>query len=97
VLAVSELAANTLGHTQAGGTARVRSADGEIICQVHDSGMITDPLAGRRLPDDDVPGGKGPWLVNQVYDLVQTRTGRAGTTTQVHMRTGMPQPADGGI
>ncbi len=91
VLAVSELAANTLGHTQAAGTVRVWSAGDEIICQVHDSGVIADPLAGRWLPDGDAPGRKGLWLVNQLCDLVQTRTGPAGTTTQVHMRTGVPE------
>lgn len=89
VLAVSELAANTLGHTQAGGTVRTWHTDDHVICQVKDSGVLTDPLAGRRLPDGEAPGGKGLWLVNQVCDLVQTRTGPAGTTTQLHMRAGL--------
>jgi hypothetical protein len=33
-----------------------------------------------------VAGGYGLWLVNQVCDLVQARTGRAGTTIRLHMR-----------
>jgi hypothetical protein len=31
-------------------------------------------------------GGNGLWLVNQVCDLVQARTGQAGTTIRLHMR-----------
>jgi hypothetical protein len=53
---------------------------------VDDSGQITDPLARHRAPSDDVAGGQGLWLVNQVCDLVQARSGPAGTTTRLHMR-----------
>jgi hypothetical protein len=59
---------------------------GEVICQVADTGLITDPLAGYRPPSDGLLGGNGLWLVYQVCDLVQTRTSRAGTTTRMHMR-----------
>jgi anti-sigma regulatory factor (Ser/Thr protein kinase) len=86
VLAISELAANTLDHTIGGGTVRVWRTPEEIICQVADSGRITDPLARHRLPPRDRLGGRGLWLVNQVCDLVQARTGRTGTTTRLHMR-----------
>ena len=86
VLAASELAANTLHHTDGGGTVQFWRVREEIVCQVADTGQITDPLAMHRAPSDDLAGGKGLWLVNQVCDLVQTRTGRAGTTTRLHMR-----------
>ena len=86
VLAVSEVAANTLRHTAAGGTISVWQADGELICQLADTGHISDPLAGRRSPDRDHPGGQGLWLVNQVCDLVELRTGRDGTVARLHMR-----------
>jgi anti-sigma regulatory factor (Ser/Thr protein kinase) len=90
VLAVSELAANTLRHTGGGGTVQVWRTAGQIICQVADSGQIADPLAGHRAPSDDLLGGQGLWLVNQVCDLVQARTGQAGTTTRLHMRLHRP-------
>jgi anti-sigma regulatory factor (Ser/Thr protein kinase) len=86
VIAISELAANTLRHTPGGGTLRIWPSAGEIICQVDDSGQITDPLARHRAPSDEVSGGQGLWLVNQVCDLVQARSGPAGTTTRLHMR-----------
>lgn len=86
VLAVSEVAANTLRHTSSGGTISLWPADGELICQLADTGHIADPLAGRRPPDRDHPGGQGLWLVNQVCDLVEIRTGPDGTVVRLHMR-----------
>jgi anti-sigma regulatory factor (Ser/Thr protein kinase) len=86
VLAISELAANTLRHTRAGGTLHVWRSSGALICQVQDTGQITDPLAGRRSQSADAPGGKGLWLVNQVCDLVQIRTRTGSTTIRLHMR-----------
>ena len=87
LIAIGELTANTLDHTTGSGTLTVWETSDEIICQVHDNGHITDPLVGRLRPD---PGaetrGRGLWLVHQLCDLVQTRTGPAGTTTRVHMR-----------
>jgi anti-sigma regulatory factor (Ser/Thr protein kinase) len=86
VLAVSELAANTLRHTRAGGTLHLWHDEHEILCQIQDTGTIADPLAGYQPAPSDVPGGKGLWLVNQVCDLVELRTSRAGTTICLHMR-----------
>jgi anti-sigma regulatory factor (Ser/Thr protein kinase) len=85
VLAASELAANTLRHTSGGGTLRVWHTRSEILCQVEDQGWISDPLAGRRRRPAAEPG-HGLWLVNQVCDLVEMRSGQAGTTIRLHMR-----------
>jgi anti-sigma regulatory factor (Ser/Thr protein kinase) len=86
VIAASELAANTFRHTGGGGTVQVWRTSEEIICQVADSGQIADPLARYQARSDELVGGNGLWVVNQVCDLVQARTGRAGTTTRLHMR-----------
>ena len=90
VLAVTELAGNTLRHTDGGGTVQVWRTREELICQVADTGQITDPLARYRGPSGQLLGGNGLWLVNQVCDLVQARTGQAGTTTRLHMRLHRP-------
>ena len=87
VLAISELAANTLRHTGGGGTVQFWRTRDRIICQVSDTGQITDPLARHRVPAGEELGGKGLWLVNQVCDLVQARTCRTDTITRLHMRT----------
>jgi len=87
VLAASELAANTLRHTSAGGTVHVWHTEEEVLCQIQDQGWITDPLAGRiRRPPDE--RGHGLWVVNQMCDLVELRTGPAGTTIRLHMALG---------
>jgi anti-sigma regulatory factor (Ser/Thr protein kinase) len=88
-LAASEVAGNTLQHTSAGGTVHIWRAGGEILCQIQDQGWITDPLAGRiRRPPDE--RGHGLWVVNQLCDLVELRTGRAGTTIRLHMSVPAP-------
>lgn len=85
VLAVSEIAANTLGHTGSGGMLHVWHDEREILCQVHDQGWIADPLAGRvkRGPESR---GHGLFLVNHLCDLAEVRTGPDGTTVRLHMR-----------
>jgi anti-sigma regulatory factor (Ser/Thr protein kinase) len=86
LIAVSELAANTFAHTAGPGTLMVWATGSRITCQIHDTGHIADPLAGQRRPDPAAGGrGRGLWLVHQLCDLVQVRTGPAGTTIRVHM------------
>lgn len=84
VIAVNELAANTVAHTAGPGTLTIWSTPSEIICQVSDTGHITDPLAGTRpgLPGSHI----GLWVVRQICDLVEIQTSPAGTTIRLHMR-----------
>jgi anti-sigma regulatory factor (Ser/Thr protein kinase) len=84
VLAVNELATNAIRHGSGGGTLHLWTRPGRLVCQVSDSGRIDDPLAGRRVPTGEVPGGLGLWTVNQLCDLVEVRTNDAGTTVRVH-------------
>lgn len=86
VLAVSEIAANALGHAGGGGVVRSWCTSDEILCQVEDHGYIADPLAGRYRRPADAQGGHGLWLVNRVCDLVERRSSPAGTVTRLHMR-----------
>lgn len=89
-IAVGELAANTLAHSGGPGALTVWTTAAEIVCQVSDAGHITDPLAGQLRPAPAADrGGRGLWLVHQLCDLVQVRTGQDGTTVRVHMR--LPQ------
>jgi anti-sigma regulatory factor (Ser/Thr protein kinase) len=85
VIAVGELAANTLRHTRGTGTVRVWGTAVEVICEVRDGGHIRDALAGRRCPRADAGRGHGLWVVHQVCDLVEMRTGSSGTTFRLHM------------
>lgn len=86
IIAVGELAANTFAHTSGPGTVTVWATRGEIICQVNDTGQITDPLAGRLRRDPAAAeSGRGLWVVQQACDLVQIRTSPAGTAIRLHM------------
>jgi anti-sigma regulatory factor (Ser/Thr protein kinase) len=85
VLAVSEVAGNTLRHTRSAGTLAIWYDEDEIVCEIHDDGVITDPLAGRRRPAPDASGGHGLWLVYQVCDQVELNSGADGTTVRMHM------------
>jgi anti-sigma regulatory factor (Ser/Thr protein kinase) len=87
VLAVNELTTNSVKHAGAGGTLRLWSTPGEVIFEVEDRGRFADPLAGRRRGPVGT-GGLGLWMVNQLCDLVEMRTGAAGSTVRVHTRGG---------
>jgi anti-sigma regulatory factor (Ser/Thr protein kinase) len=95
VLAVSEVAANTLRHTQSAGTLTIWRQPGELVCQTQDQGTIADPLAGQRRPGPDATGGHGLWLVYQVCDLVELRSDETGTTIRMHMAIQPPDMAAG--
>ena len=85
VLAGSEVAANTVRHAKSPGSLQIWYDATEIICQIHDEGRITDPLAGRRPPSLDARGGHGLWIVNEGGDEVELRSDETGTTIRLHM------------
>jgi len=86
VLAVDELATNTLRYARGEGTLRVWREDATLIVEVADSGHIADPLAGRDCPPPTELGGRGLYLVNQLCDLVQLRSSPEGSVIRVHMQ-----------
>jgi anti-sigma regulatory factor (Ser/Thr protein kinase) len=83
-LAVGEAAANSVRHGGGRGALRVWESPGALVCEVRDAGRIEDPLAGRRLPPLDAESGRGLWLLHQLGDLVQVRSGDDGTAVRVH-------------
>ena len=85
VLAVSEVAANTLRHTRSAGTLAVWHDGHEIVCEIRDEGTIADLSAGTRKPPPGASGGHGLWLVRQVCDLVELTSDASGTTIRMHM------------
>jgi anti-sigma regulatory factor (Ser/Thr protein kinase) len=92
VTAINELTTNTLKHAHTRGVVRFWTVPEEVIFQIEDSGHIADPLAGRRRQAIGA-GGLGLWMVHQLCDLVEVRTGAAGTTIRAHARCGAPRRA----
>ena len=88
VLAVHELATNTLRYARGDGEVRIWREDATLLVEVADDGHIADPLAGRDLPPQDAHGGFGLYLVNQLCDLVQLRSSPEGSVIRLHMRIG---------
>ncbi|HLI39880.1 MAG TPA: sensor histidine kinase [Streptosporangiaceae bacterium] len=85
VMAVNEAATNTVVHAKAPGTLRIWQERGALVCEVSDPGRITDPLAGRHVPSPRAGKGHGLWMINQICDLVELRSGTWGTMIRMHM------------
>lgn len=85
-IAVTELLLNSIDHGGGAGTLRVWADEEELVCEVSDSGQITDPLAGRRPVGSDREHGRGLLLVNRVVDFLRMHTSQAGTTMRFHLR-----------
>jgi anti-sigma regulatory factor (Ser/Thr protein kinase) len=85
VLAVNEIATNTILHTAGSGTLRIWSKPDTVVCEIRDGGYIADAFAGRRPPNDASDHGRGLWMANELCDLVQLRSTERGTTIRVHI------------
>jgi anti-sigma regulatory factor (Ser/Thr protein kinase) len=84
VLAVGEIASNSLRHGGGYGELRAWVQDGSLVCEVSDQGHITTPLVGRVRPVLDGRGGAGLWVANQLCDLVQIFSSPRGSTVRVY-------------
>jgi len=83
VLAVTEIATNSLRYGGGHGELCAWVRDGSLVCEVSDRGHITSPLVGRVQPVLDGQGGAGMWVANQLCDLVQIFSSSRGTTVRV--------------
>jgi anti-sigma regulatory factor (Ser/Thr protein kinase) len=83
-LAVGELATNSIRHGGGSGVLRIWADDGHVVCEVRDGGHIEDRLAGGIPAAPRQIGGYGLLIVNDLADLVRTRTGPAGTAIRLH-------------
>ena len=86
VVAVSELASNSIRHGGGEGTLLAWLDSGYLVAEVRDRGRIQQPLVGRLRPSVTAQGGFGLWLVNQLSDLVQIRTYPTGSVVRVRFR-----------
>jgi anti-sigma regulatory factor (Ser/Thr protein kinase) len=85
LLAVNEVATNSLRHADGWGVIRIWEEPHALVCDVRDGGTFDEPLAGRERPVPEQIGGFGLWVSNQVCDLVQIRSFPAGTVVRLHM------------
>ena len=90
-LAAHEAAVNSIRHGGGRGVLRFWHEDDAVLCEISDTGDLRDPLAGRSLPVAASASGRGLWLINQLCDLVQTRTTASGTVVRLRQRS-KPMP-----
>jgi anti-sigma regulatory factor (Ser/Thr protein kinase) len=88
VLVVNEVATNSVRHAGGAGVARLAATPDHLVCEVVDDGVITAPFAGLLPPSRIGDGGYGLWLVHQLCELVQVRSGPTGTVVRMHIGRG---------
>jgi anti-sigma regulatory factor (Ser/Thr protein kinase) len=86
VVAVNEVATNSLRHGGEGGVVRIWQDGDVLVCEVVGGGSLLHPLVGREEPGSDQESGRGLWLVNQLCDLVQIRSSGGRTAVRLHLR-----------
>lgn len=85
VLAVNELATNSVVHANGRGTLLLWREGPTVVCEVRDWGRFADPMVGRGNPGPHARGGFGVMLVNLLCDLVRLHSRSDGTTIRVYM------------
>ncbi len=85
-LIVNELASNSLQHGRGPCVVLLWESGGTLVCQVRDSGLLADRMAGRRPISHGADHGCGLFVVNATADLVRIYTAATGTTVQAHLR-----------
>ncbi|HEY3726130.1 MAG TPA: sensor histidine kinase [Solirubrobacteraceae bacterium] len=86
VFAVSEAAATTVKYGDGECTARIWHDGTSVVTEVSSSSVLENAAVGRRRPPPDSLRGRGLWLINQLCDLVELRSGRNGTSMRIHVR-----------
>jgi anti-sigma regulatory factor (Ser/Thr protein kinase) len=86
IVAVNELASNSIRHGGGEGTLAVWDEPDSLVCEVRDRGRIESALTGRRRPAPEDLSGRGLWLVHELCDLVQIRSGEDGTVARIRVR-----------
>ncbi len=89
VLAVHELAANTISHGKGEGRLRVWNLAGALHCQVDDGDLPESEGPAALLDSLSCPPGHGLWVARQVADQMQTLSSPRGTRVTLTFR---PRP-----
>jgi anti-sigma regulatory factor (Ser/Thr protein kinase) len=86
VLAVHEIATNSIRHGGGVGMLRLWRTGEELVCEVQDAGFIRDTLTTRRRPGGLASASRGLWITEQVCDLVEIFSSPRGSQVRMHKR-----------
>ncbi len=88
VLAVHEVAANSVQHGGGHGILRLWQDRNRLICEVRDRGVIDPGRLTDEAPPPEQTAGRGLWLARQLCDLVELQTSPAGSVVRLHIVAG---------
>jgi anti-sigma regulatory factor (Ser/Thr protein kinase) len=88
VLAVNEAAGNAVEHGYGTGLLQLWSTPSMLICEVHDSGQLRDPLPGLAPPHPAEVRGRGLWIARQLCDLLHVWVDEDGTHVRLQVELG---------
>jgi len=88
VLAMHEIATNSIRHGGGMGMLRLWRTDVELVCEIQDAGYIRDPLGARRRPGGEASDSRGLWITEQICDLVEISSSPRGSQVRMHKRIG---------
>ncbi len=83
VLAVNELASNSVEHGPGTGRLRLWAGSGELVAEISDSGRMDVPFPGMTLPPPAGARGRGLWIASELCDILQIWSNDTGTIARV--------------
>jgi anti-sigma regulatory factor (Ser/Thr protein kinase) len=86
VQAVNEVATNAVEHGSPEAGLSVWARDGELVCEVQDSGAIALPLIGLAPPHPSQARGRGTWIARQLCDSLHVWRAPDGTHVRLLSR-----------
>lgn len=84
MVAVKQIAANSLQHGGGGGELRAWSDGPALICEIADHSHLVWPLAGRLPPGSGAGPEAALWLANQLCDLTQICSSPGRAAIRLH-------------
>ena len=84
VLAVNEIATNSVRHGDGWGTLRIWREGERLVCEIANRGGPARVVAPPRSPGADRVGGYGLWLAERLCERVDFHPGRDGTVVRLH-------------
>lgn len=88
VLAVNEVAGNAVEHGYGTGLLQLWLHAEMLICEVHDAGVLGEPLPGLRPPHPAEARGRGMWIARQLCDLLHVWVDQHGTHVRLQVALG---------